>query len=278
MTRPDPASVQALLAWSRTLDIKNSDSVALLAHAANRPASWVYAFPEAQLDANALDQARNLIQRRARQEPLAYLLGTRDFWSLQLEVSPAVLIPRIETETLVQAVLDRIVGQDSPRIADLGTGSGAIIIALGKERPDARLVATDQSADALQVAQSNARRHGVTVDWRLGSWYQPLEQEIFDAVVSNPPYIEPGDRHLRQGDLRFEPHSALVAANRGMGAYNTIIPGVCAHLKNGGLLALEHGASQRDAVKAELEAAGLRSIEVLDDEFGNPRVACARNG
>lgn len=276
MIRPERSTVASVLAWSQTLHVNNREAATLLAHAAGRPRSWVYAYPEAELTPQHAETARDLIQRRAEEVPLAYLLGVREFWSLELLVSPAVLIPRLETETLVQAVLDRISNLPSPRIADLGTGSGAIILALGTERPDARLFATDQSSQALTVARSNAQRHGVEVDFRLGNWLQPLAGEKLDVIVSNPPYIEPDDPHLSEGDLRFEPQDALVATEGGLAAYRAVIPGTLEHLCPGGVVALEHGASQRASVIGMLEASGYNNVEVLDDDFGNPRVVCAR--
>lgn len=277
MNRPDARSIASVLTWSQALNVNRRDAAALLAHAADRPRSWVYAFPEKDLTPEAFTRACNLIERRAGQEPLAYLLGFRDFWSLELEVSPAVLIPRIETETLVQAVLDRTTGMPSPRIADLGTGSGAIILALGRERPDAVLMATDLSKEALKIAALNAQRHDIRVDLRQGSWLQPLAGETLDVIVSNPPYIVANDPHLNQGDLRFEPRSALVAADDGMADYRALIPGARKYLKRGGLLALEHGATQRAAVIRVLEETGYTDIEALDDDFGKARVVCARN-
>lgn len=186
-----------------------------------------------------------LLARRQAGEPVAYLLGRQGFWSLELEVSPATLIPRPETELLVELALARLPAGQSLRVADLGTGSGAIALALARERPQAHVVATDASAEALTVARRNAARLGLgRVEFRDGDWLVPLAQERFDLIASNPPYIEQDDPHLAQGDLRFEPPAALASGADGLDAIRVIVRDAGRHLHPGGWLLLEHGWNQ----------------------------------
>ena len=211
-----------------------------------------------------------LIERRQQGEPVAYLTGRREFWSLELQVSPAVLIPRPDTELLVEWALERLRGVSAPRIADLGTGSGAIALALASERPDARVVAVDLSADALAQAAHNARLLGLErVDFRLGDWLVPLAGERFDLIVSNPPYVAEQDPHLR--DLRFEPRRALTAGADGLADLRRIAVDAPACLKPGAALLLEHGAEQGEAVRALLGQQGYAAVETRRDLAGLER-------
>lgn len=218
-----------------------------------------------------------LVAQRSLGYPVAYLLGTREFWSRDFEVGPDVLIPRPETETLVEAALARM--GEAARVADLGTGSGAIAVTLACERPGARVVATDASAAALAVARVNATRHGARIDFREGPWYAPLAGEAFDLLVSNPPYIAAGDPHLAQGDLRHEPASALTDGSAdGLGSIRALVAGAAAHLAPGGWLLLEHGYDQAEACRALLETAGFTDLACVPDLAGIPRVAAGRRG
>ena len=211
-----------------------------------------------------------LIERRQLGEPVAYLTGRREFWSLELQVSPAVLIPRPDTELLVEWALERLRGVDAPRVADLGTGSGAIALALASERPDALVVAVDLSADALSQAAHNARLLGLErVDFRLGDWLAPLAGESFDLIVSNPPYVAEQDPHLRE--LRFEPRRALTAGADGLADLRRIAAAAPAHLKPGAALLLEHGAEQGAAVRALLRSHGYGAVETRPDLNGRER-------
>jgi len=211
-----------------------------------------------------------LIERRQQGEPVAYLTGRREFWSLELHVSPAVLIPRPDTELLVEWALERLRGVSAPLLADLGTGSGAIALALASERPDARVVAVDLSADALAQAAHNARLLGLErVDFRLGDWLVPLAGERFDLIVSNPPYVAEQDPHLR--DLRFEPRRALTAGADGLSDLRRIAADALGYLKPGGALLLEHGAEQGAAVRALLHQQGYGAIETRRDLAGLER-------
>lgn len=211
-----------------------------------------------------------LIERRQLGEPVAYLTGRREFWSLDLQVSPAVLIPRPDTELLVEWALERLRGVAAPRIADLGTGSGAIALALASELPDAAVVAVDLSADALSQAAHNARLLGLErVDFRLGDWLAPLAGESFDLIVSNPPYVAEQDPHLPA--LRFEPRRALTAGADGLADLRRIVAAAPGHLKPGAALLLEHGAEQGEAVRTLLRQCGYSAVETRPDLNGRER-------
>ena len=256
-------------------DSPRADAEILLAHVMQRPRSYFVAWPEAQLSLDESVAFEALLARRAVGEPVAYVLGSRGFYGLDLKVSPAVLIPRPETELLVEAALERL--PTTPcRIADFGTGSGAIALALANElkseRPDAQVVAVDMSPDALAVARENARNLNLAVDFRLGDWCGGLADEIFDMIVSNPPYIRADDEHLAQGDVRFEPALALASGVDGLDAIRAIIACAPAHLQPGGWLLFEHGYDQASAVAALLRAAGWQVVESLFDLQGHARV------
>jgi release factor glutamine methyltransferase len=239
--------------------------------------SHLFAYPEAEVKPDAFARFQALIERRGCGEPMAYISGEREFWSLKLEVNPAVLIPRPETEILVEAALDRIPKDANFRLADLGTGSGAIALALGSERPGCTVFATDTSENALAVAQGNAERLGLgNVRFQHGSWFEPLAG-TFDLIASNPPYVAAGDRHLEEGDLRFEPGAALVSGPDGLEALQTIVAGAPALLNPDGWLLVEHGHSQGNACRALFEDHGFDSIETLRDLEGSDRVSLGRN-
>ncbi len=210
--------------------------------------------------------------RRLAGEPVAYLAGRREFWSLDLEVTPDVLVPRPETELLVERALAAIAGLARPAVLDLGTGSGAIALAIASIRPDAAVTATDRSAAALAVAQRNAARLGLAnVAFLQGDWFAPLAGARFDVIVSNPPYVAAGDPALAA--LSYEPRSALVADADGLGALAAVAAGACAHLLPGGRLLLEHGAGQGAAVRDQLRAAGLVRVETRRDLAGHERAS-----
>lgn len=214
-----------------------------------------------------------LFQRRVSGEPIAYILGVREFHGLDFEVSPAVLIPRPETELLVELANERL--PDGGSVLDLGTGSGAVAIALAHLRADASVMATDISADALQLAQRNAARHQLSVHFILSDWYQDVVG-CFDLIVSNPPYIAAGDAHLSQGDLRFEPADALTDHADGLQALSALIAGAPQHLRHGGWLLMEHGYDQAVAVRRLLEQAGWSEVQSWHDLAGIERVSGAR--
>jgi release factor glutamine methyltransferase len=214
-----------------------------------------------------------LLARRARGEPVAYLTGKREFWSLELNVTPDVLIPRPETELLVEQALTRIPDDAEWTIADLGTGSGAIALAIARERPRCRVLATDISPAALAVAHANTRQLALSaVEFRSGAWLAPLAGEMFDMIVSNPPYVAENDPHLTAGDLRFEPHNALVSGTDGLDAIRRIAADARRCLKPGGWLLLEHGSDQRATVRELLIVHGYHSIRHHADLAGLDRV------
>lgn len=245
----------------------------LLAHALGRSRSWLYAHPEARIDAAAAAAFERLLARRAAGEPVAYLLGRRGFWAFDLAVSPHTLIPRPETERLVELALERIPRTPGFAVADLGTGSGAIALAIAHERRQARVMAVDVSEGALEVARGNARALGLgQVEFRQGDWWAPLAGERFAVVVSNPPYIAEDDAHLRQGDLRHEPLKALASGRDGLDAISAIVRDAPEHLLPGGWLLLEHGLAQGEAVRGLLGACGFASVHTHRDLEGRDRV------
>ena len=241
----------------------------LLAAATGFSEASVLAHPERELPAEAEARFRELAARRARGEPIAYLLGEKEFYGLPLAVNPAVLIPRPETELLVELALAR--GPAS--VLDLGTGSGAIALAIKRHLPAARVVAVERSAAALAVARRNALKLGLEVDFRHGLWFEPVAGERFDLVVSNPPYVAMGDAHLSQGDVRFEPQSALVAGPDGLAAIREIVAGAAAHLNPGGWLLIEHGMGQDAEVRRLLYEQGLEEVRSWPDLAGIARVS-----
>ncbi|HJW81627.1 MAG TPA: peptide chain release factor N(5)-glutamine methyltransferase [Acidiferrobacterales bacterium] len=223
------------------------------------------------------EQLHELLARRAHGEPIAYLTGKREFWSLELNVTPDVLIPRPETELLVEQALARIPEDADWTVADLGTGSGAIALAIATERPRCRLIATDNSAAALAVARANATRLGIAnVEFRHGEWLKPLAGMRFDVILSNPPYVRANDPHLTQGDVRFEPESALVAGMDGLDAIRCIPADAVSCLRPGGWLLLEHGYDQAKAVCTLLETHGYDRVASFRDTGGHERITHGR--
>ncbi|TDG19584.1 peptide chain release factor N(5)-glutamine methyltransferase [Paraburkholderia silviterrae] len=238
---------------------------------------------ERPLEAAQIDTYRALEVRRAQGEPIAQLVGTREFYGLDFDVTPDVLIPRPETELLVETALAAMEGRAQPRVLDLGTGSGAIAVAIASARPDARVWAVDRSQAALDVAARNAarlldaRRPGGALTLVAASWYDALDPALhFDVIVSNPPYIASGDPHLAQGDLRFEPRGALTDEADGLTALRAIVAGAPARLVPGGVLWMEHGYDQAAAVRALLEAQGFADVGSREDLAGIERISGAR--
>ena len=262
-----------LAAASQRLGGARLDAELLLAHALGVSRARLYAWPEHEPEPMQREAFDRLVAARERGEPIAYLTGRREFWSLDLAVTPDVLIPRHETELLVELALDRIARDRDVRVADLGTGSGAIALALARERPLARVTATDASAAALDVARRNAARLGIgNVAFAVGDWYAALGDARFDLIISNPPYIAAGDAHLAQGDLRFEPAAALASGADGLDAIRRIVADAPEHLADGGALLLEHGFDQSLRVRALLDAAGFQNVTSVSDNGGHERV------
>lgn len=235
-----------------------------------------FAFPEQEIPAELCEQLREAIERRAEGAPVAYLLGYRDFWRHRFAVTPDTLIPRPETEQLVEWALESL--PDHPAsILDLGTGSGAIALSLAAERPDCRVVAVDRSLPALRVAQRNQRSMGLkNVTLVQGDWASAFAPDQFDLIVSNPPYICVDDVHLGQGDLRFEPVSALAAGVGGLDDYRRLIPQAFQILKPGGQLLLEHGYDQAQPLADLMETAGFVDVSMRRDLGGQPRNTAGR--
>ena len=256
---------------------ERTDAEALLLHVLARPRSWLIAHADDALDTDVQTAYAALVERRAAGEPVAYLTGHRGFWSLELEVTPATLIPRPETERLVELALERLPRDRACRVADLGTGSGAIALAIASERQQAQVLATDASAAALIVAHRNAQRLGLAnVSFAQGDWLQPLAGQRFDLIVSNPPYIEAADPHLARGDLRFEPASALASGHDGLDDIRRIVRDSREHLAPGGWLLFEHGWNQGAAARALLHEAGYAEVFTALDLERRERVSGGR--
>ncbi|MEO8011530.1 MAG: peptide chain release factor N(5)-glutamine methyltransferase [Dokdonella sp.] len=249
----------------------------LLMHVLGRTRAWLFANGGSNVDAAAQMRFAQLLQLRREGRPIAYLIGHRGFWTLDLDVDANVLIPRADTELLVELALERIALDCDCAIADLGTGSGAIALALASERPRARVLASDISHSALEVARANAARLGIgNVDFACADWYEALNDRAVDVIVSNPPYIAADDDHLGRGDLRFEPSIALASGGDGLDALRRIIAQAPTHLHDRGWLLLEHGFNQGEAVRALLAAAGFVSIATSRDLAGHERVSFAQ--
>ncbi len=271
----DTATIRQLLAQAGADiggDSPQLDAEILLAHVLNQPRSYLLTWPDRTPTDEQQAEFRTLVTRRGNGEPVAHLTGTREFWSLQLAVTPATLIPRPETETLVETALSLIPTGQPRRVADLGTGSGAIALAIASECPQCHIVATDNSDAAIDTARLNAERNGLmNIEFRCGDWCAALASEAFDLVISNPPYIAIDDPHLLQGDLRFEPHSALAAGPDGMDDLARIAACAREHLATGGVLLLEHGFEQGVAVRHLLGSLGYRAVASHRDLPGHER-------
>ena len=269
--------VRTLLADATARLGERADAEALLLHVLGQTRSWLFAHAGDVLDMDVQMAFEALAARRAAGEPVAYLTGRRGFWTLELEVTPATLIPRPETELLVELALERLPRDAAIRVADLGTGSGAIALAIASERPRAQVVATDASADALAVARRNAQRLGIgNVRFVQGDWLAPLAGERFALIVSNPPYIEAADPHLAQGDLRYEPAAALASGADGLDDIRRIVTGAPAHLDAGGWLLFEHGWNQGAACRGLLDATGYVDVFTEQDLERRDRVSGGR--
>src|SRR5699024_3898634 len=219
----------------------------LFEHVLGVSSSWLFAHGDEPVDDARRDAYLALVKRRAEGEPVAYLTGQRGFWSMDLDVTPATLIPRPETELLVEKTLERLPPDVACKVADLGTGSGAVALAIAHDRPQAHVTATDASAEALSIAERNSRRLALTnMTFLQGDWMAPLVGSRFDLIASNPPYVASGDAHLAQGDLRFEPSAALASGVDGLDAIRIIVRDAPAHLADGGWLLLEHGWDQAE--------------------------------
>ncbi|MGX5833639.1 peptide chain release factor N(5)-glutamine methyltransferase [Aeromonas piscicola] len=260
-----------------------ADADVLLCHLLGCRRSYLMTWPERTLDAAQQARLQDWLSRRLNGEPIAHLIGEREFWSLPLKVSPATLIPRPDTEVLVEQALARLPPRPaSPdqapcALLDLGTGTGAIALALKSERPDADVWAVDRMPEAAALARANSAALGLPITVRDGSWFEPLSgAPRFGMIVSNPPYIDGADPHLAEGDVRFEPRSALVADEQGLADIRLIVAGAPAHLLPGGWLQLEHGWQQGEAVRQLLLQHGYSQVETVRDYGDNERVTLGR--
>ncbi len=267
------SSMRDALSAARSLGVQRLDAQLLLTHVLRQSRAWLIANDDLPLPDDARERFEHLVSRRARGEPCAYLLGTKEFHGLELQVDERVLVPRPDTEVLVDwavALLrEEFAGVAHPSVVDLGTGSGAIALAVRHAHPAARVVATDASADALDVARENADRLQLPVELARGSWWQAVPGRRFELALSNPPYIAGDDTHLAA--LHAEPCSALTPGPSGLEALDQIIDAAPAHLAPGGWLLLEHGFDQADAVCERLRAKGFRVVQTRLDLAGQPR-------
>jgi release factor glutamine methyltransferase len=258
-------------------DSPRLDAEVLLARALDLPRSYLFAHPDEVLDDASMERFLHAVEQREQGMPLSYITGEKEFWSLSLEVSQAVLVPRPETELLVELALGEIPRNDEYSVLDLGTGSGAIAIALASERPACRFVASDLSPAALAVARHNAMKHGLAnIHFVEGDWTAPVADQRFNLIVSNPPYVGEGDPALSR--LRFEPKEALVAGNDGLDAIRTLARNCRRLLERGGLLLLEHGAKQQAEVAGILADEGWTGVQNFKDLSGLPRATRAVRG
>ena len=258
-------------------DSPRLDAEVLLARALDLPRSYLLAHPEEVLDEASVRRFLHAVEQRRQGLPMSYITGEREFWSLSLDVAPGVLVPRPETELLVELALREIPRSDEYHVLDLGTGSGAIAIALARERTTCRLVASDISPAALVIARHNAAKFGLAnIEFVEGDWTAPVAGYRFDMIVSNPPYVRAGDPAL--ADLRFEPQNALVAGDDGLDAIRALARDCLGLLKPRGSLLLEHGTEQQAEVAAVLAAEGWTGVECFRDLGGRPRVTRAVSG
>tara|TARA_R110002012_G_scaffold286734_2_gene478414 strand:- start:7352 stop:8185 length:834 start_codon:yes stop_codon:yes gene_type:complete len=267
-------TVAELLAQANLPDSESPvlDAELLLCHVLGKGRSYLRTWPEAQPSAEQVERFWVLLARRRTGEPVAYLLGERGFWSLDLQVSPATLIPRADTERLVELGLE-LGPTGVAQVLDLGTGTGAIALALAAERGDWQLTGSDRVPDAVALAQSNAERLQLSnTRFLLSNWFSALQGQCFDLILSNPPYIAADDPHLAQGDVRFEPRSALVSGADGLDDIRLLVAAAPDHLKQGGWFLLEHGWQQSAAVQALLVERGFVDVDSWTDLAGHPRV------
>jgi release factor glutamine methyltransferase len=269
------ATIQSLLDSATLPDSPTArlDTELLLAAALDKPRSYLRTWPEREPSAEQLSAFAALLERRRAGEPVAYILGHQGFWSLDLEVAPHTLIPRPDTELLVETAL-QLAPATPLRVLDLGTGTGAIALALASERGGWKVTGVDRIAEAVALAERNRQRLQLSnAEFRLSSWFDALAGERFDLIVSNPPYIAAADRHLAEGDVRFEPMSALVAGADGLDDIRQIIDQAPQHLEAGGWLLLEHGYDQAEAVRGLLGAAGFTAVDSRRDLGGHERIS-----
>lgn len=275
MQAPGSVDIAGALGWARA-HIELMDARVLLRFVLQCPAARLVAWPEQRLDGEDWSVYRALVERRMAGEPVAYLTGTREFFGREFMITPAVLIPRPDTELLVELALAHCAGRKGLRVLDMGTGSGALAVTLALELEDADVIALDRSREALWVAMANAARLGASVSFVHSDWFAALGEERFHLIVANPPYIAAGDPHLEQGDVRFEPPGALTAGPAGLDDLAEIVMQAPARLESDGWLFLEHGYDQAVAVRSLLADGGFAAIASWKDIAGIERVSGGR--
>ena len=247
------------------------DAQLLICHACNIEQTKIITYPEQTLNEQQLELFTSALNRRKNGEPLAYITGRKEFWSLEFTVSEHVLIPRPETELLIELTLNEVSNTKAPRILELGTGSGAISISVAKEREDAKIVATDISSQALEIAKKNAEKHNAEITFIKSSWYENLAEEIFDAIICNPPYIAKDDPDLDKHVYQHEPGKALISDENGLKDLELVIAGAKEYLSSTGYLAVEHGFQQAKKVQQLFDQHGFMSIQTHKDLAGLDR-------
>jgi release factor glutamine methyltransferase len=271
-------NIRELVASLVAMPLPRAEVRMLVCHVLQRDAAWLVAHDDEIASPDELRRIESLAAKRAQGEPMAYLLGQREFFGRTFLCSPAALIPRPETEHLVEHVLTLVATSSRSTILDVGTGTGCIAVTLALERLDAKITALDVSPDALELARKNAANlHANYVKFIQSDWFSAVASDTkFDVIVSNPPYIVPGDAHLTQGDLRFEPAIALADAIDGLESYRQLARGAIAHLANGGWLVVEHGYDQGESVPALMRTSGFIEVSTHRDLAGHPRLTAAR--
>ncbi|OUS09296.1 protein-(glutamine-N5) methyltransferase, release factor-specific [Gammaproteobacteria bacterium 54_18_T64] len=273
----EKSSIAELLRLASVLEVVSDsprlDLEVLLCHVLDKPRSYLFTWPEQLLDQKSAQHFNDLFVRRANGEPIAYLTGEKEFWSLSLEVNATTLIPRPDTELLVETAL-KVIAKPDAIVLDLGTGTGAIALALASERPNWQISAVDTVPEAVALAEKNRQRLSLdNVQVGRSDWFKDLARQKFDLIVTNPPYIDADDQHLKEGDVRFEPDSALVSGNKGLADIEVIITGAKQYLSAGGYLLIEHGYQQAEAVRALLNSNDFVQVTTEQDIAGLERLS-----
>lgn len=252
------------------------DAEILLSHLLQKNRTYLYTWPETPLTVEQKITFSKRLKMRLLGTPIAHITGEREFWGLVFKVNQHTLIPRPDTEILVETALEKLTSLHAPKLLDLGTGSGAVICALKSENPSIKAFAVDLEAKALEIAIENAKNHQLDIEFKQGSWFSPVESEKFDVIVSNPPYIEEEDHHLTEGDVRFEPISALTSGKSGLDDIKLIIEQALNHLNYQAWVCIEHGFNQANAVQTLFKEQGFHNISTQVDYGQNPRVTLAQ--